>query len=162
MTGNEQTILNFEFLIMNFFTNLKLRIQNLKFAPSRRRRLGASGFTFIELLLVLAIMSLLASVVTAVAAQKIRQSKESALKEDLYILRKSVDDFYADTGKYPQQLRDLTDKRYMRAIPQDPFTESAVTWQVVLSREVGQENGIEDVHSGSEDKSDDGENYSDW
>jgi len=127
-----------------------------------RGRWGQGGFTFIEMLLVLAFMSLLAGLVTTVAGQKIRQSKESALREDLHILRKAIDDYRADNGRYPEQLKDLTDKRYLRAVPQDPFTESVETWRTLVSQEEGQVHGIEDVHSGSDDKSINGENYSDW
>jgi general secretion pathway protein G len=127
-----------------------------------RGRWGQGGFTFIEMLLVLAFMSLLAGLVTTVAGQKIRQSKESALREDLHILRKAIDDYRADNGRYPEQLKDLADKRYLRAVPQDPFTESVESWRMLASQEEGQAHGIADVHSGSDDKSVDGENYSDW
>ena len=121
-----------------------------------------NGFTFIELLVVLGILALLSSLVVSVSMGKIRQSKESALKEDLHNMRKGIDDFYADTKKYPQKLDDLVDKRYLRSIPIDPVTESAETWQTVLSKDSDQKDGIVDVHSGSGDKSSDGDNYSDW
>jgi general secretion pathway protein G len=120
------------------------------------------GFTFIELLVVLAILSLLAGLVVSVAVGKIQQSKESALKEDLHQMRKCIDDFYADNGKYPQKLDDLVDKHYMRSVPVDPMTESKETWQVVDSTDPLQKNVIVDVHSGSEDKSSDGSNYNEW
>jgi general secretion pathway protein G len=123
---------------------------------------GEKGFTFIELLLVLAILGLLASLVATVSMNKIRQSKESALKEDLHILRKAVDDYYADKGKYPKKLEDLVDQRYLRSVPVDPLTESEGTWQPVYSQELDQKDGIVDVHSGSEEKSSDGNNYSEW
>jgi general secretion pathway protein G len=126
------------------------------------RRLSEEGFTFIELLIVLAIMSLLASLVVSVSMGKIRQSKESALKEDLHNLRKALDDFYADKGKYPVKLQDLVDKHYLRSIPVDPLTESDDTWQTVVSQDPAQKDGIVDVHSGSGDKPNDGKPYSEW
>jgi len=123
---------------------------------------GEKGFTFIELLVVLGILALLSSLVVAVSMGKIRQSKESALKEDLHNLRKGIDDYYADNGKYPKQLDDLVNKHYVRIIPIDPLTESVDTWKLIFSDDPNQKDGIVDVHSGSEDKTEDGNNYSDW
>jgi len=114
------------------------------------------------MLLVLAVLALLAGLVASVSMGKIRQSKESALKEDLHAMRKAIDDFYADTGKYPKQLQDLADKHYLRSIPVDPITELNDTWQVVVSQDPAQKDGITDVHSGSEEKSSDGNNYNEW
>ncbi len=129
-----------------------------------RQRLGLceDGFTFIELLIVLAIMSLLASLVVAVSMGKIRQSKESALKEDLHSMRKSLDDFYADKGKYPVKLQDLVEKHYLRSIPVDPLTDSEDTWKAVISQDPAQKGGIVDIHSGSEEKTSDGKPYNEW
>lgn len=123
---------------------------------------GEKGFTFIELLVVLGILALLATLVASVSMGKIRQSKESALKEDLHNLRKAIDDFYADNGKYPKKLDDLVQKHYLRTIPVDPLTDSVETWQLLLSDDPAQKEGVVDVHSGSEEKSSDGNNYSDW
>lgn len=120
------------------------------------------GFTFIELLVVLAVLSLLAGLVASVSMSKIRSSKESALKEDLHIMRKAIDDCYADTGSYPTKLDDLVEKHYLRSVPKDPFTESSETWKLVNPEDGTQKNGIVDVHSGSDEKTGDGENYSDW
>jgi general secretion pathway protein G len=124
--------------------------------------LTEKGFTFIELMLVLAILALLAGIAAAVSMGKIRSSKEAALKTDLANFRKALDDYYADTGKYPKKLDDLVEKRYLRAVPQDPFTESSDTWQAVYSDKPDQKDGIVDVHSGSDEKSGDGGNYSEW
>jgi general secretion pathway protein G len=123
---------------------------------------GEGGFTFIELLLVLAILSLLAGLVVTVSMNKIRQSKESALKEDLHNMRKAIDDYYADKKHYPKKFQDLVDQHYLRSVPEDPLTESDGTWQPVYSQEPDQKDGIVDVHSGSEEKSDNGKTYSDW
>jgi general secretion pathway protein G len=129
-----------------------------------RNRPGYSGkgFTFIELLIVLALMALLASLVVSVSVGKIRQSKESALKEDLHNMRKALDDFYADQGKYPVKLQDLVEKHYLRSIPLDPLTESEDTWQTEISQDPSQKGGIVDVHSGSGDQPKDGKPYHEW
>ena len=120
------------------------------------------GFTFIELLVVLAVLSLLAGLVASVSMSKIRSSKESALKEDLHVMRKAIDDYYADTGAYPAKLDDLVEKHYLRSVPKDPFTESSDTWKPVFPEDATEKNGIIDVHSGTDEKTGDGENYSDW
>ncbi len=128
----------------------------------RGRRLSEGGFTFIELLIVLAIMALLSGLAVSVSMSKIRQSKESALKEDLRGLRKALDDFYADHGKYPVKLTDLVEGHYLRSIPTDPLTDSDATWQLVTSQDPAQKGGIVDIHSGSEEKTSDGKSYGEW
>lgn len=165
MTGKPRQVLRSKFSVLSYgyffnfrlkkhFKNTKRRTQNL--------RLRQDGFTFIELLIVLAVMALLSSLVVSVSLGKIRQSRESALKEDLHQLRKAIDDFYADSGKYPKSLAELVDHRYLRAVPVDPLTDSAETWKLEMSKDITQKERIVDVHSGSEEKSSDGGHYSDW
>lgn len=132
------------------------------FKHSKFRQLNEGGFTFIELLVVLAIMALLSGLVAAVSVGKIRQSKESALKEDLHNIRKALDDYYADKGKYPVRLQDLVDQHYLRSIPEDPLTDSMDSWQTVVSQDSTQKGWIVDIHSGSEEKTADGKFYSEW
>jgi general secretion pathway protein G len=120
----------------------------------------STGFTMVELLLVLFVVALLASLVAPVMTGSIQRARESALKEDLYALRKAIDDFYADTGRYPESLVQLADKRYIRKVPVDPMTERVNSW--VEIRGEGQNAGIIDVRSGSEEKSPDGVAYKDW
>lgn len=126
--------------------------------PMKQRQ--HSGFTLVELLLVLFVIALLASLVAPVITGNIQRARESTLKEDLYVLRKSIDDYYADTGRYPENLALLAEKRYIRKIPIDPITERANTWVEV--RGEGQDGGVVDVRSGSDEKSADGIAYRDW
>ncbi|HVM33093.1 MAG TPA: prepilin-type N-terminal cleavage/methylation domain-containing protein [bacterium] len=125
-----------------------------------RRGTAQAGFTFVEMLLVLALMGLLASLVGAVASVELRRSKESALKQDLRVLRKALDEYRADKGRYPAELGDLVGQHYLRQVPQDPLTGGTDTWRE--DRLAGLEGGIEDIHSGSEEVSSDGDHYSDW
>lgn len=118
------------------------------------------GFTLVELMLVLFVVALLASIAAPVLTQTIRQARETTLKENLYVMRKAIDDYRADTGRYPDSLSILTEKRYIRKVPVDPLTERADTWVEIHSEE--QLSGILDVRSGSEDKSYDGTAYSEW
>jgi len=120
------------------------------------------GFTLIELLLVLLVVALLASLVTPVVTGGVQRARESTLKEDLYALRKAIDDYYADNGNYPPELEELVKKRYLRRIPTDPVTEKRDTWLLVRSEEDKSGKGIVDVRSGSQDKASDGSYFKDW
>ena len=86
------------------------------------------GFTLIELMVVMTIIALLISVVVPDYIGKMRRAEEAVLQENLTLMRDSLDKHYADTGRYPTSLEDLVAKHYLRAIPKDPFTQSAATW----------------------------------
>jgi general secretion pathway protein G len=118
------------------------------------------GFTLVELLLVLFLVALLASLVAPVATKSVDQAKESALKADLQVLRKAIDDYYANTGRYPQSLSLLVEKRYIRSVPVDPLTDRATTWIETRVEDTG--GGVRDVHSGAEGNASDGKPYHDW
>ena len=122
------------------------------------------GFTLIEMLLVLMLIALLASLVTPVVTGGIQRARESTLRADLYALRKAIDDYYADTGTYPPELDELVTKRYLRRIPPDPVTESRDTWVLVRAEEdkAVKAAGILDVRSGSQDQARDGSHFKDW
>lgn len=119
----------------------------------------ARGFTFIELLLVLTLVALLASLAAPVVSQSILRARESVLKEDLFVMRKALDDYYADTGAYVSELAVLVDKRYLRRLPVDPFTERSDSWVAVPAEEGG---GVVDVRSGSEAVNAAGVSYAEW
>ena len=127
------------------------------------RRSGLRGFTLIELLIVITIIGILITLAQPRYERAITATKEAALKEDLFILRDVIDQYFADNAKYPPALDDLVDKRYIRRIPRDPITGSPDTWApVFFTDEQGQQNGIYDVRSGSEATALDGTRYSDW
>lgn len=125
---------------------------------------AAGGFTLIELLLALLLVALLASIVAPVVTGSVQRARESTLKENLYTLRKAIDDYYADTGRYPAALEDLVEKRYLRKVPRDPITDTKDTWQIVRADGDGKSDsgGIVDVRSGSEANANDGTAYKDW
>lgn len=120
------------------------------------------GFTLLELLFVLIIVALLAGIVGPMLLGSISRARESTLKEDLFVMRKAIDDYYTDNGKYPGELAELVDKRYLRSIPADPVTERRDTWIVVRGSNDRVRDGILDVHSGSELAAKDGTPYRDW
>lgn len=122
----------------------------------------ARGFTLLELLFVMVIVALLAGIVGPVVAGSIGRAREATLKEDLYVLRKAIDDYYADRGKYPAELAELVEKRYLRKLPADPLTERRDTWVLVRAEDGRGSGGINDVRSGSDRTASDGTPYREW
>ncbi len=124
------------------------------------------GFTVIELMVVMTIILLLASVAVKINKKAIIKAKESVLKENLFQMRQAIEQYYADKGHYPDSLETLVDDGYLREIPKDPFTKSSDTWQVEYENpeDVGEdyEPGIIDVKSGYSGKALDGTNYDEW
>lgn len=120
------------------------------------------GFTLLELLFVLVIVALLAAIVGPSLTGGIDRARESALKEDLFIMRKAIDDYYADNGKYPPTLEILVEKHYLRSIPVDPITEKPGTWILLWKGFSDKDNGIIDIKSGSALQARDGSNFKDW
>jgi general secretion pathway protein G len=124
------------------------------------------GFTLIEVLIVITLVTILASVGLATYSNSVRRSREAVLREDLFRMRDAIDQYYADKNKYPATLQDLVSDGYLREIPKDPITDSADTWQTE-NAEPDPSNaaalpGIFDVKSGSEETSMDGSKYSEW
>ncbi len=128
------------------------------------RRAGEGGFTLIELMIVLAIMGILITIAEPNFKQAITRARESVLREDLFQMRDALDQYYADSGKYPAQLTDLLNqsdksRSYLREIPKDPFTGAADWVTVSLDTEDG---GVFDVHSASPLVGSDGTPYNGW
>ena len=131
-----------------------------------RRSRPDAGFTLIELLIVLALISILASMAVVQYRNSVVHTEESVLRTDLFRIRDAIDQYYADKNKYPASLEALVTDGYMRRIPEDPITKSADTWQTVPAEadpsNPTAEPGIYDVKSGAQGKALDGSNYSDW
>lgn len=122
---------------------------------------SVTGFTLIELLVVMAIIGMLLSLAAPRYIGNIDKTKEAVLQENLTSLRDVIDKYYADTGKYPDNLQDLVTHRYIRKIPVDPITDSNQTWVVVPPADA-QKGGVFDIHSGAVAKAHDGTYYRDW
>jgi general secretion pathway protein G len=129
-------------------------------------RVPARGFTMIELLVVISIIVILASIGMAQYRNSVIRAREAVLKEDLFRMRDAIDQYYADKTKYPASLQDLVSDGYLREIPVDPFTNSKETWQAVNAEtkvsDTTSEPGVYDVKSGSEETSLDGTRYAEW
>jgi general secretion pathway protein G len=125
-----------------------------------------SGFTLIELMIVLTLISILAGIGLAQYRHSITHASEAVLKEDLFRMRDAIDQYYADKGQYPPSLEALVGDGYLRKIPEDPFTRSQSSWQTTLSESEPNnptaQPGIYDVKSGSDATALDGTKYADW
>src|SRR6187549_1257858 len=110
-----------------------------------------SGFTLMEMMIVMALIVILAGVGLSLYGNSVTRAKEATLKEDLFRMRDAIDQYYADKNKYPSSLDSLVSEKYLRAVPVDPFTSSADTWQTTMSElEAGNltgESGVFDVKS---------------
>ena len=132
-----------------------------------RRSLAApaGGWTLIEMLVVLSLIMILASLALTQYRNSILTAREASLRADLYQMREAIDQYYADKGRYPDSLDTLVSERYLRAIPKDPITD-ATDWQTVQAeQEPGastQSPGIYEVKSASSGTGLDGSPYSTW
>lgn len=131
--------------------------------PIRKRE---GGFTLVELMVVMLIISVLAAIAIPSFVAEIRNAREAALKEDLHVMRNAIDSYTMDKNKAPQSLDDLVQSGYLRAIPVDPMTRSSDTWVTSTDDTYSDldqtQTGITDVHSGSDQTGSDGQPYSSW
>lgn len=125
-----------------------------------------AGFTLMELMIVMAIISVLATLAVPSFIGAIKSAREAVLKEDLHVMRAAIDSYTMDKQKAPQSLDDLVQEGYLRSIPEDPMTRSKDTWVTDTSDALYSldqtEPGIADIHSGSDDTGSDGQPYSAW
>ena len=133
--------------------------------PARMSRKNQRGFTLIELMIVITIIGILLSVAVVSYRQSVLHAKETVLKQDLFELRKAIDEYTYDKKKAPQALDDLVTAGYLHAIPKDPITDQPnweVTQEDVMESIDQTEPGINDVHSASNLTSSEGTAYSTW
>ncbi len=134
--------------------------------PRGAARTGQAGWTLVELLVVISLIMILATIGLAQYRNSVTAAREAVLKEDLFRMREAIDQYYADKGEYPSSLDLLVSEGYLREIPVDPFTRSRDTWQTILA-EPDPNNptasiGIYDVKSGSDQTALNGTKYSEW
>ena len=127
--------------------------------------IGRKGYTLLELMIVVAIVGILVTLAIPMFQQSAMKAKEAALKQNLFTMRSVIDQFYADRGDYPDSLESLVEEKYLRAIPVDPFTKSATSWnEIYEEQEEGDDSpaGVYDVKSGSDDLALNGTPYKEW
>lgn len=119
------------------------------------------GFTLVELMVVLTVIALLLSIVVPDYVGRVRRAEEAVLKENLLVMRDALDKHYADVGRYPGTLEELVSRRYLRAIPDDPLTQSSRSWVVVAPTDA-KRGGVYDIKSGAKGNGSNGTPYAAW
>jgi general secretion pathway protein G len=120
-----------------------------------------SGFTLIELLVVLGIVALLLTLAVPRFVPRIDNARETILSDNLRNTRAVIDQYYSDTGRYPDSLDQLVEKKYLRGLPVDPVTDSSATW-IVVPPEDGAKGGVYTIKSGAPGNDLHGKPYLDW
>lgn len=145
------------------------------------RMRNRKGFTLIELMIVVTIIGILAAIAVPSYQSGLIKAREAVLRENLYGIRSAIDQYYADLGRYPDTLKDLIDKKYLRELPKDPITNKNDSWITVAPvADQGQKNSavqlttptgtvapppvgnVYDVHSGSNLVGTNGVPYNEW
>jgi general secretion pathway protein G len=139
---------------------MELRMGNGKKINAIKLFKARKGFTFIELMVVMAIVATLVAIVTPRYFEGLERTKETALKQNLKEMREAIDHYHADKGEYPANLQTLVLERYLRFIPEDPITEKADTWQITTPPDRSER--IYDIASGATTNASDGTTYNPW
>lgn len=134
-------------------------IRHMRHVPRFGR--AGFGFTLIELLVVMAIVAVLLTIAGPRYFDHLERAREATLQQSLVVMRDAIDKHRADTGTYPRDIDELVARRYLRAVPKDPITDSAGTWRIIPSPDAN-EAGMWDVRSGAPGAARDGSAYADW
>jgi general secretion pathway protein G len=133
-------------------------------AMNRRSRKDQRGFSLLELMIAMFILIILISVALPTYQRSIQHAKETVLKENLWQMRKSIDQYHSDKGKLPQTVSELVDGKYLREMPVDPITEKA-EWDEIMGDDTTSpeaEQGMTDVKSLAEGSDSEGKDYKDY
>lgn len=123
--------------------------------------MNRKGFTLIELLVVLGIVALLLTLAVPRYFPTVDGAKETVLHDNLRNMRDVIDQYYADRGRYPDTLEQLVEKKYLRALPIDPITDSTETW-ILVPPDDASKGAIYSIRSGAPGNGRNGKPYSEW
>ena len=129
--------------------------------PTRLSR--RNGFTLIELIVVMSIVALLVSIAAPRYFRSVERAREHTLRTSLNVMRDAIDQHAADRGQYPDSLAALAEARYLRELPEDPFTGRRDSW-IALPPPRGSfpTGALFDVRSGAAGRASDNRLYADW
>jgi general secretion pathway protein G len=128
---------------------------------SKRVNKISHGFTLIELMVVMTVIALLISIAVPRYFHSVEQAKEATLKQSLSVMRMAIDKFYGDNERYPTSINELVTRKYIRAVPVDPITESPETW-VTQAPSLETTGAVFDIKSGAPGTAKDGTAYAEW
>jgi general secretion pathway protein G len=136
-------------------------------SATTRRGAAESGFTLLELLIVMTIIATLAAMAIPAYTRNVQLAKEAVLREDLQVMRTAIGSYTVDKQKSPQGLDDLVSAGYLKVLPKDPMTGRTDTWVMSQSDVLGSidqtdSGGMDDVHSGAQVNALDGTSYTTW
>jgi general secretion pathway protein G len=112
-------------------------------------------------MVVMTIVSLLLTLAAPRYFRSIERSKETVLRANLAATRDALDKFHGDTGRYPEQLNELVERKYLRTLPMDPILENGDSW-IVVAPPNGQPGSVYDIHSAAEGAGSNGVPYAQW
>ena len=128
---------------------------------SKPYKKNSRGFTLIELMVVMTVIALLISIAVPSYFNSVEKAKEATLKQSLSVMRVAIDKFYGDNDRYPASISELVTKKYIRAVPVDPISESTDTW-VTQSPSLDTTGAVFDIKSGAPGTAKDGTAYAEW
>jgi len=144
--------------------DVKERMQRVAFHDSRSAIRKQRGFSLLELMIAMFIIIILISVAVPSYQRAVQNARESVLKENLWHMRRAIDQYNGDKGKPPQTLDDLVTAKYLRERPVDPMTEKD-DWNEVTEADPTNpdaEPGLADIKSSSEGVDTEGKAYSEY
>ena len=163
MIGKFLKVQSSKFKVQSFFKDRRLKTENKSQIANRKSQIQA-GFSLLELMIAMFILIILISVALPTYQRSVQHAREVVLEENLWQIRRAIDQYAADKGKLPQSLDDLVTEKYLREKPIDPITEKA-EWKEIQGEDTNSSDGgqgLENVQSLAEGDDGDGKKYEEY